>query len=72
MLRDLLPTIEDRSRFLTLKELADLLRLSPSSIYRLVDGRTIPFYRIAGSLRFCRTEIEEYIRRGKVETIGNQ
>jgi len=56
-------------RFLTPKELAAELRLSPNSIYRLVEQRAIRFYRVSGSLRFAREDVEAFIRQGCVESV---
>ncbi|MBU0732127.1 helix-turn-helix domain-containing protein [Patescibacteria group bacterium] len=48
---------------LTVSQVAKLLNLSKTTIYRLVETRQIPHYRISGSLRFSRKEIEEYLRQ---------
>ena len=54
---------------LTPAEAADMLRLSKASIYRLVETRALPFYRVSGSLRFAQKDLEAYITRGRVESI---
>jgi excisionase family DNA binding protein len=73
MPKGFLPTIEvQANRFITPKELASLLRLSEKSIYRLVERRLLPFYRISGSLRFDHEDIEAFIKQGKVEPLGRR
>jgi excisionase family DNA binding protein len=57
------------NNLITPEELASILRMSESSIYRLVKERKIPFYKISGSLRFKISEIEGYINNGRVEPI---
>lgn len=54
-------------KLLTPKEVADLLRISMTGVYRLVEGRKIRFYRVHGVLRFDLRDVEEYLRQGCVE-----
>jgi excisionase family DNA binding protein len=51
---------------LTPAETAALLRISKASVYRLVERREVPFYRLRGSLRFDRRDIEAYLERCRV------
>ena len=48
---------------LTIKELADYLKLNEKTTYRLVLNGDIPGFKIGGSWRFERTEIEKWIER---------
>lgn len=57
---------------ITPDELADFLRLSKASIYRLIDGRKIPFCKIGGSLRFRKSDIDGYIEKSLVEPLKGQ
>jgi excisionase family DNA binding protein len=52
---------------LTPKELAGVLRISMTGVYRLVDGRKIRFYRVRGALRFDRQDVLAYLRQRCVE-----
>ncbi len=52
---------------ITPKELSKLLKKSPASIYRLVDSKLFPFYKIGGSLRFSKDDINEYLNQSRVE-----
>lgn len=60
---------EGMPRFLTPRELAMLLRLSPTSIYRLIEKRQIPFHRLSGSIRFAREDVEAFIIHGRIESL---
>ncbi len=65
-------TAEEPEALLTLftpGEAASMLRLSKASIYRLVETRSLPFYRVSGSLRFAKKDLDEYLSRGRVEPI---
>jgi len=52
---------------LTPDELAAALRISKSSVYRLVESRKIRFYHVAGSLRFEARDVEAFLRERCVE-----
>lgn len=54
---------------LTLEEVIQWLKTSKTTIYRLVQRRQIPFYRIARSLRFKKEDVEAFIQERRVETI---
>lgn len=51
---------------LTVNALADLLRISRMGVYRLVERRALPFYRVGGVLRFDRGEVVDYLRSRRV------
>jgi len=57
------------NNLITPEELASILRLSKPSVYRLIEKRKIPFYRISGSLRFKMTDIEKYISNARIDSI---
>ncbi len=58
--------------FLTPPEAARLLRLSKASVYRLVETRVLPFYRVSGSLRFSKKDLEEYLTRVRVGSVSQE
>jgi len=62
----------DSIQFLTPDELAQFLKISKPTIYRLVDNRKIPFYRINGSLRFDKKDILDYLQKNRIETIKHE
>ncbi|WP_394700273.1 helix-turn-helix domain-containing protein [uncultured Desulfosarcina sp.] len=55
---------------ITPDELKQILRISKTGVYRLVEKRSIPFYKVSGSLRFERNDVLEYLRNNRVEPIG--
>lgn len=55
---------------ITPDELADLLRISKVGVYRLVEKRLIPFYRVRGSLRFDKKDVMAYLADQRVESVG--
>jgi putative molybdopterin biosynthesis protein len=56
-------------KYLTPRELTEVLRVSMSTVYRLVEGRHLPFYRFGRKLRFAMSDVEEYLRKSRVEMI---
>ena len=51
---------------LTIRELADLLKINEKTAYKLAAGGKIPGFKVGGSWRFERQEIANWMKR-KVE-----
>jgi excisionase family DNA binding protein len=54
---------------LTPDDLAAYLRISKTGVYRMVEKRQIPFYRIGGSLRFAQSDILAYLGGKRIEPV---
>lgn len=54
---------DEQGRLLKVAEAAELLRISPSTLYRLVERGSVPVLRIGSQLRFDPTELERELRR---------
>lgn len=48
---------------LTLKEVSEYLKVTERTIYRLAASRKIPAFKVGGSWRFSRADIDLWIRR---------
>jgi excisionase family DNA binding protein len=59
------------AELLTVAEVAELLKISASSVRRLQSDRKIPFVKVRGSVRFAQEDIVSYIARCRVEAIGS-
>ncbi|MBI3365996.1 MAG: helix-turn-helix domain-containing protein [Ignavibacteriae bacterium] len=57
---------------LTPDEAVRVLKLSKASLYRLVEKRLLPFYRVSGSLRFGVKDLENYLTSRRVESVGQE
>ena len=55
---------------LTIKDVAELLKVSVSSIRRLQGGRNLPFFKVGGSVRFAKSDIIEYLKRARIDVIS--
>ena len=50
---------------LTLKEVAEYLRLAEKTAYRLAQNGKLPGFKVGGSWRFKRKDIESWIEQQK-------
>ena len=55
---------------LTIAEVAELFKISKSTVRRLQQQRRIQFTKIGGSVRFAKNDLVSYVERERVESIG--
>lgn len=55
---------------LTLKEVSEYLKVTERTIYRLAASKKIPAFKVGGSWRFSRADIDLWIRRQSDEVCG--
>lgn len=55
--------------FLSTEQLALFLGLSKTSVYRLMNQRRIPFYKLGHNIRFKRDDVLEYLERNCIKSI---
>lgn len=48
---------------LTIKELAEHLKVNERTIYRLASAKKIPAFKVGGMWRFLRNDIDSWIAR---------
>jgi excisionase family DNA binding protein len=53
------------SAVLTIREVADLLKVDAKTVYRLVRGKRLPGFKVAGTWRFKNADIDQWIERQK-------
>jgi excisionase family DNA binding protein len=58
------------SGLLTISDVAELLKLSVSTVRRLQRQRKIPFVKVGGSVRFVKSDLAAYLERRRVSAIG--
>ena len=54
-------------RFLTVAEVAAIMRVSKMTVYRLVHGGELPAARVGRSFRVPRRAVEEHLRTASVD-----
>lgn len=55
---------QQRARFLTVAEVADILRVSTMTVYRLIKAGDLAAVRVGKSYRLAEDEIDRYLARG--------
>jgi len=55
------------NRFLTVAEVADELRVSTMTVYRLIKAEQLPATRVGKSLRIRRGDVDRYLERRYTE-----
>ena len=55
-------------RFLTVAEVAALMRVSRMTVYRLVHGGALPAIRVGRSFRVPERAVHDYLRQSFVDT----
>lgn len=50
---------------LTVKDVAQLLRVDEKTVYRLVRKGELPGFKVAGAWRFTRMDLQQWIERQK-------
>lgn len=58
--------MEAEKEILTLTETADFLRISRSTIYRLIDSGSLKAFKVNGSVRFYKKEILQFIENSRI------
>jgi len=51
------------SEILTIKEIAAYLKVTERTIYRLSQAKTLPCFKVGGSWRFSRPDIDSWIKQ---------
>jgi len=54
---------------LTVKEVAEYLRVNQRTVYRLAVDRTLPGFKVGATWRFKRVDIDEWIRQQAIDRI---
>lgn len=51
------------AKFLTIAEVAAMMRVSKMTVYRLVHGGELPAVRVGRSFRVTEADVDEYLRK---------
>jgi excisionase family DNA binding protein len=57
-----MPTRSPKTDILMIKDVAEYLKVTERTIYRLAAAKKIPAFKVGGSWRFSRADIEAWIR----------
>ena len=59
------------SDILTITEVAAYLKVAERTLYRLAAAKKIPAFKVGGTWRFPRADIDQWIKRQTAETLGD-
>lgn len=65
-----MPHEQEPTRLLTVREVAEILRVSPSLVYQLVEANKLACHRIGnrnGAIRISPADLDEYLARCRNE-----
>lgn len=65
-----MPTPPTEGEILTIKEVAEYLKVTDRTIYRLAGAKKIPAFKVGGTWRFSRANIDEWIRGQSAQAKG--
>jgi excisionase family DNA binding protein len=57
-----MPSSPTDSAIMTIGEVADYLKVTERTIYRLAGAKQIPAFKVGGSWRFSKADIDRWIR----------
>ncbi|MBC7229106.1 MAG: helix-turn-helix domain-containing protein [Actinobacteria bacterium] len=58
------------NKLLTVNEVANILRVSNMTVYRLVKGGQIPAIRVGKNYRIKESDVNDYLNRGSQKVSG--
>jgi excisionase family DNA binding protein len=63
-------TTPGEGEILTIKQVAEYLKVTDRTIYRLAGAKKIPAFKVGGTWRFSRADLDAWIRRQSAEPQG--
>ena len=58
---------QQRARFLTVAEVADIMRVSTMTVYRLIKASELRAVRVGKSYRLVEDDVDRYLAQGFTE-----
>ncbi|MDV7212793.1 helix-turn-helix domain-containing protein [Azotobacter beijerinckii] len=60
-------TSTSEGEILTIKQVADYLKVTERTIYRLAAAKKIPAFKVGGTWRFSRADLDNWIKQQSME-----
>ncbi len=67
-----MPSSPADNAIMTIGEVADYLKVTERTIYRLAGAKQIPAFKVGGSWRFSKADIDGWIKQQSTVGIGPQ
>lgn len=65
-----MPTSPAENAILTIGQVADYLKVTERTIYRLAGAKQIPSFKVGGSWRFSKSDIDAWIKKQSKQEQG--
>ena len=65
-----MPSSPPENAIMTIGEVADYLKVTERTIYRLAGAKKIPAFKVGGSWRFSKADIDAWIKKQSEEDLG--
>ena len=62
-----MPTDNNEGEILTIRQVADYLKVPERTVYRLAGAKKIPAFKVGGTWRFSRADIDNWIKQQSLE-----
>jgi excisionase family DNA binding protein len=66
---DKMSTAQPAKEVCTIRDVAELFKISVTGVRRLQQGRHLPFIKVGGRIRFYKKDIIAYLDKRRVESI---
>ncbi len=63
-----MPSSAAKNAIMTIGEVADYLKVTERTIYRLAGAKQIPAFKVGGSWRFSKLDLDKWIQRQSADT----
>lgn len=67
-----MPVTPTKGKVITIKDVAVYMKITDGTIYRLAGARKIPAFRVGGTWRLSRADIDKWIRRQSSDSLTIQ
>lgn len=61
--------VKPKSEILTLTEVAEYLKVAERTLYRLAAAKKVPAFKVGGTWRFLRADIDSWIKQQSMEAL---
>jgi excisionase family DNA binding protein len=58
--------------FLTVAEVAELLKLNQQTVRNWIDKRQLPAIHVGRRVRICRSDLEQFLERGRTKPVPTE
>ena len=62
-----MPTDNNEGEILTIRQVADYLKVPERTVYRLAGAKKSPAFKVGGTWRFSRADIDNWIKQQSLE-----